>query len=364
MNRPLRILLAFNPFKGTLSAAQAGAAVAQGLRSARPGLHVDVLASADGGPGTLAALRAARGGRLRRLRVPGPLGRPVDAAWLDLGVEAVIESAQAVGLERVAPGRRDALASHSEGLGWLLRAAARAGKRRAYVGLGGTACTDGGAGMAKVLGWRLEDAQGRALAPGGGALQGLRKMHRPQRMVLGRMQVLGLCDVDAPLFGPRGAAHVYAPQKGATPAQVRRLDAGLRRLARVADHGLARVPGAGAAGGLGFGLMAFAGARLLPGAATLLALAGLEARLRRADLVITGEGRLDRQSLQGKLPVVVAAAARRLGRPCVALCGRVALASAALRKAGFSAALEAPARQGPQAAAVLSRVARAWLASC
>jgi glycerate kinase len=346
-----------NPFKGTLSAVQAGAAVARGLRRSARGFRVDVLAAADGGPGTLDAVRSARGGRLRRLRVPGPLGRPVEAAWLDLGTDALIESAQAIGLERVSPSRRDALASHSEGLAWLLLAAAKAGKRRAFVGLGGSACSDGGAGLARALGWRLEDAQGSDLAPGGGSLIQLARLRSPQRSRLGRMQVLALCDVDNPLHGVRGAAHVFSPQKSASPAQVLRLDLGLKRLARIVDPALARQPGAGAAGGLGFGLMAFTGARLLPGAATLLALGGLGPRLRQADLVITGEGCLDTQSLHGKLPAVVAAEARRLGKPCFALCGRIKLGSGALKKAGFRAAIAAPGKTSAQAARALVQAA-------
>lgn len=359
----MRILLAFNPFKGTLSAAQATAAVARGLRRARPGVRIDALAAADGGPGTLAAMQRSAGGRLRSLRVPGPLGRPVLAQWLDLGPDALIESAQAVGLERVPAGKRDALAAHSEGLAWLLMEAARLGKRRAYVGLGGSACTDGGSGLARGLGWRFKDAAGRELAPGGGSLASLRRLRSPLRRRLGRLQVLALCDVDNPLAGARGAARVYGPQKGARPAQVRVLDAGLRRLARLVDPRLARVPGAGAAGGLGFGLMAFTGARLLPGAATLLALAGIDARLRRADWVLSGEGRLDAQSLRGKLPAVLAAQAQRHRKPCVALCGQSALGPAAGKRAGFTQVIEAPGRSPAGAAKALERAAWAWLRS-
>lgn len=352
-----RVLVAFNPFKGTLSAAQANAAVARSLLRSARSYSVDVLQAADGGPGTLAAVQAARGGRLRHLRVPGPLGRPVDAAWLDLGEDALIESAQAIGLERVRPQHRNAMASDSEGLGWLLLAVAKAGKKRAYVGLGGSASTDGGSGLARALGWRLEGPQGRALAPGGGALRDLQRLRSPRQNPLGRLQVLALCDVDNPLTGAQGAAKVFSPQKGARPSQVLQLEAGLRRLARVVDPALAKHPGAGAAGGLGFGLMAFTGAKLLPGAATLLAMAGLEQRLRRADWVLTGEGCLDKQSLRGKLTVVLASEAKRHGKPCVALCGRITLSSNALKQAGFRAAIAAPGKTPAQAARALAQAA-------
>lgn len=354
----MRLLLAINPFKERLSAAQATAAVARGLR--RPGWRLERLAVADGGPGTLAALKAASGGRWRTLRVPGPLGRPVNARWLDLGADAVIESAEAIGLHRVPLDRRDALAAHSEGLAWLLLQAARLGKRRAYVGLGGSASSDGGTGLARALGWGFLDAAGAALPLGGGSLPWLRRLRSPLKRRLGRLQVLALCDVDDPLYGPRGAAHSYAPQKGARPAQARLLDAGLRRLARLAAPALAQQPGSGAAGGLGFGLQAFAGAKLLPGAATLLALAGFDARLSQADWVITGEGCLDKQTLRGKLPAVVAAQAKRRGIPCLVVCGKNKLSPKAARAAGFTRILCAPAKDSRTAGRALEAAAKNW----
>lgn len=340
----MKILLCFNPFKGTLSAREATDAVARGLRRAQPRWRLQRLAAADGGPGTLAALRAQAGGRLRHARVSGPLGDPVRAAWLDLGASAVIESAEAIGLQRLPRGRRDALRAQSLGLGQLLNAVARAGKRRVFVGLGGSACTDGGTGAARAAGWRFLDAAGGELPLGGGALAGLAKVLPPARSAWKGLEFKALCDVDAPLFGARGAASTFGPQKGASPAQVKRLDAGLRRLAAKRRPALARRPGAGAAGGLGYGLMAFGGARLLPGARTLLELAGLDALLARCDVVLTGEGSLDAQSLQGKLPAVVAQAGRRAGKPCVALCGRVRLKPSQWRRAGFSEAWAAPGR--------------------
>jgi glycerate kinase len=349
-------LVAPNPYKGTLSAASAAAALAAGL--GRAGFVARRLPLADGGPGTLAALRAALGGRLRRVRVEGPLGAPRMAAWLDLpGGLAVVESAEAIGLQRVPAARRDAMAAGTAGLGQLLLAVAAAGKRRVLVGLGGSASTDGGSGMARVLGWRFLDAAGAALAPGGGPLAGLARVRRPRRRALGGLRMEALCDVAAPLHGPHGAARAYGPQKGATPAQVRALDAGLRRLAALTAPGLGLAPGAGAAGGLGFGLQAFAGARLRPGAEALMDGCGLEAALAKADLLVTGEGCLDAQSLQGKLPAVLAGRARAMGKPCVAVVGRCALSERAWRRAGFSAVLVAPGGDAVSAAKALERAA-------
>ena len=353
----MRVLLAPNAFKGTLSAQAAAAALRRGLRRARPGWSVDTLPLADGGPGTLEALRAALGGRLRPVKVEDALGRMRQAKWLDLpGGLAVVESAQALGLEWIEPGERDALAAGSEGLGRLLLAVAGDGKRELLLGLGGSASTDGGSGAARALGWRFLDKSGQDLGPGGGALAGLWAVLSPRRPRLGRLKLHVLCDVDAPLSGVRGAAKVYAPQKGADPAQVRRLDQGLRRLAACTSPELAKVPGAGAAGGLGFGLMAFAGAGLRPGAETLLRLCGFGARLKRADVLVTGEGRLDAQSLQGKLPTVLAAAARKAGRPCLAVVGRCDLKAAAWRKAGFGSVLEAPGPDPAKARRALERL--------
>lgn len=312
-----RFLVAPNDFKGSLSAAQAARAMARGIRAGLPGSDCELLPLADGGPGTLHALRQALGGRPRLSPVLNSLGNKTRARWLEIGPGlAFIESAEAVGLKH----GKDPLRAHSFGLGQLLLAANTAGMRQVWVGLGGSATSDGGSGMARALGWRFLDAKGLELGAGGAALAGLARVEKP-RSRLG-LKVKVLCDVDNPLLGPRGAAKVYSPQKGASPAQVRRLEAGLRRLAAFLPKGLSTRPGAGAAGGLGAGLMAFAGARLVPGAAEILKLSRFQARLRRCDAVITGEGRLDSQSLRGKLPWSVAMAAMAAGRPCVIVCGK------------------------------------------
>jgi glycerate kinase len=313
-----RVLIAPNPFKHCLSGPQVAAALARGFRRAH--WQVDALPLADGGPGTLDALQAALGGKRRRARVKDALGRRVSAAWLKLGPLAIIESAQAIGLERLGQRRRPLLAS-SEGLGQLLLAAQRAGCREAWVGLGGSASTDGGTGMARALGWIFQDAEGQELAPGGGSLAALAQVQAPAQRL--RLKVRVLCDVQNPLYGAQGAAWIFGPQKGADRAQILVLEKGLRRLAQLHAAPRARQAGAGAAGGLGYGLMAFAGARLRPGAEALLRLTGFAARLRRADLVVSGEGRLDAQTWQGKLPARVLAAARKAGKPCVLVVGEL-----------------------------------------
>lgn len=339
----MRVLLAPNPFKHCLRAAQVAGHLAHGFRAA--GWQVDALPLADGGPGTLDAVQAALGGQRRYARVADALGRPIRAAWLKLGRLAVIESAEAIGLERLGA-RRAPLEASTEGLGQMLLAVQRAGCKEAWVGLGGSATTDGGTGLARALGWRFVDAEGRDLSRGGASLASLAKVLRPKKKLL-RLKVRVLCDVRNPLTGPRGAARVFGPQKGASVAQVRRLELGLRRLARLHRPTLARQAGAGAAGGAAYGSLAFADAGLRPGAETLLQLTRFQARLRRADLVVTGEGRLDAQTLQGKLPAVVLAAARKAGKACALVAGEVrgsaqawqrrgALAALALRRPGFS----------------------------
>jgi glycerate kinase len=315
-------LISPNPFKGTYSALQVANALRRGLIQA--GVHVKdicLIPMADGGPGTLDVLQTALGGKFRRARVQGPLGKIRSARWLKVGRLAVIESAEAVGLTLVPKHDRNALAASSYGLGQLILAARVAGCGEILLGLGGTATTDGGAGMAQALGWRLRDAQGEDLKPGGESLGRLESVRAPSLKRFSRLKIKVLCDVKNPLYGIRGAAHVFSPQKGASPIQVKILDQGLRRLARFMRPGLSSYSGGGAAGGLGAGLMHFCGARLVPGATTLMRLSGFSSSLRRSDIVFTGEGYFDSQSLQGKLPYAVAQKARALGKRCVIFCG-------------------------------------------
>jgi len=327
----MRILIAPDKFRGTLTAAQAAAAIATGWRRARPGDRLEEVPLADGGEGTMDALVAALGGQRREARVRGPLGDPLDAAYAMVPVEGgtlgVVEMALASGLTLLAQGRRDPLRASTRGTGDLMLAAARSGASEILVSLGGSATTDGGAGMAQALGVRLLDAAGSEIGPGGAGLLDLARIDASglDRAVR-RVGVQAACDVDSPLTGPRGAAHVFGPQKGASADDVLLLDRALGHLAAVVHRDLGidvrAVPGAGAAGGLGAGLVAFLGARLRPGVDLVMDAVRLWDHLEEADLVITGEGAFDASSLRGKVPAGVLAAARTIGVRALVLCGR------------------------------------------
>jgi glycerate kinase len=323
----MRVVVAPQEYKGTLSAAEAAAAMAEAVRRVLPGADVLVLPLADGGPGTTAAIVAAAGGSARTANVTGPLGAKVDAEWglLDDGT-AVIEMAAAAGLLLVDERERDPRIATTYGVGELILAAMDAGCRRMIVGLGGSATNDGGAGMAQALGVRFLDAQGRELPPGGSALA------RLDRIDISRIdarvsdcEVLGATDVRNPLCGPEGASIVYGPQKGASPEVARELDKALRRYAEIIERDLgvsvAGVPGAGAAGGLGAGLIAFVGATIRPGIDVIAKVVRLAERIRGADLVLTGEGRLDWQTVFGKTVAGVARIARAEGVPVIVVPG-------------------------------------------
>lgn len=341
----MRVIVAPDKFKGTLTAAEAAAAIALGVRRAAPDAEVVVTPVADGGEGTVDAAVAA-GFRRVVVTVSGPAGDPVAAAMAVRGVTAVIEMAEASGLRALSGGRPDAATARTAttfGTGQLIAAALDAGATRVVLGIGGSATTDGGAGMATALGARLADAQGRRLGPGGAALAALATIDVTgfDPRVSGA-DVTVASDVDNPLVGPHGAAAIYGPQKGAGPAEVAELDAALRRYADVVGAQLGvdprRAPGAGAAGGLGYGAMVFLGARLEPGIDLLLGLVGFAEALAGADLVFTGEGSLDRQTLHGKAPVGVARAAATAGVPTIALAGQLQVPAPELRDAGFVAA--------------------------
>jgi glycerate kinase len=303
-------------------------AIERGVRAVFPGAEVVKVPIADGGEGTVEALVVATGGRAVETEVHGPLGEPVRARWgvLGDGATAVIEMAAASGLPLVPPDRRDPRVTTTRGTGELVRAALDAGLRRIVLGIGGSATNDGGTGMARALGIRFLDEGGRDLPEGGAALARLARVDLSgvDRRV-GDADLLVACDVDNPLTGPRGASAVYGPQKGATPAMVQELDAALGRFAGVAraatGRDVDRVPGAGAAGGLGAGLLLFTPARLRPGVEIVLETTGFDGRVRDADLVVTGEGRTDFQTAMGKAPVGVAAAAKRHGVPVICLAG-------------------------------------------
>ncbi|MEY9815361.1 glycerate kinase [Streptomyces albogriseolus] len=330
-----RVLVAADKFKGSLTAVEVAERVIAGLRRVRPDLRAEALPVADGGDGTVAAAVAA-GFERHEVRVSGPLGDEVTAAYALRDGTAVVEMAEASGLQRLPEGVFAPLTASTYGSGELLRAALDAGARSIVFGVGGSATTDGGAGMLAALGARFLTASGEPVRPGGAALaelatadlSGLDPRLRSVEFVLAS-------DVDNPLTGPKGAAAVYGPQKGASPEDVERLDAALAHLVKVLDaSALAASPGAGAAGGIGFAAL-LVGARFRPGIEVMLDVLGFASALERADLVITGEGSLDEQTLHGKAPAGVAAAARAAGKDVVAVCGRLALAPEVLGRAGI-----------------------------
>jgi glycerate kinase len=328
----MRVLVAPDKFKGTLTAAEAARAISAGWRRGDPGAEVDEVPVADGGEGTLDALVEALDGRTERIRVTGPLGDPVDADFGLAGGEgltAVVEMARASGLGLISEDRRDPMRATTVGTGELILGAARHRPKRIIVCIGGSATNDGGAGMAQALGARLRDEAGRDLPPGGAALRALASIDTSQIAPEVRdTDIVVATDVENPLTGPHGASAVYGPQKGASPEQVSMLDEGLRHLAAVIlrDLGLdvRDVPGAGAAGGLGAGLIAFLGARVRPGFEVVAEAVGLAGRLEAADVAVTGEGRFDAQSERGKAPAGVLRMAREAGCRAVLIAGEVA----------------------------------------
>ncbi|MFJ3231837.1 glycerate kinase [Streptomyces sp. NPDC086787] len=331
------MLIAADKFKGSLTAAQVAERVTAGLRRVVPDLEVESLPVADGGDGTVAAALAA-GFERREVRVAGPLGQQVGAAFALRDGTAVLEMAEASGLQRLPAGVLAPLTASTYGSGELLLAALDAGARTIVFGVGGSATTDGGAGMLSALGARFLDERGEPVPPGGGGLAALARADLTgldPRLTAVDLVLAG--DVDNPLTGPTGAAAVYGPQKGASPDQVAALDAALTHFAAVVGAEHAAAPGAGAAGGLGYGALLL-GARFRPGIEVMLDVLGFASALERASLVITGEGSLDEQTLHGKAPAGVAAAARAAGRTVVAVCGRLALAPAALERAGITRA--------------------------
>ena len=346
-----RVLIASDKFKGSLSAAGVAAALGAGIRGVRPDTTVVVAPVADGGEGTLEAALAS-GHREVVVTAAGPTGVAGRARYARSGDRAVIELAEVCGLGRLPGGTPAPLRASSRGVGEVIAAAVADGCRHVVLGVGGSASTDGGAGMVAALGARLLDGDGREVRDGGGALGEVRRLDLTGlRRALAGVELVVACDVTNPLTGPTGAAAVYGPQKGASPADVAVLDAALAHWAdlvadavgadgMVADGlgtDLRERPGAGAAGGVGFAAMALLGARLRSGAELVLELAGFGDLLRHADLVVTGEGSLDEQSLQGKAPVGVATAAGAAGVPVVAVCGRSTLDPERLRAAGFAA---------------------------
>jgi glycerate kinase len=341
--RPRRVLIAPQAFKGSVDAVRVASAIARGLRRVWPDVECDELPLADGGEGTVRALVHATGGRTRRSRAHDPLGREIEAEWglLGDGRTAVVEMAAASGLPLLRPEERDPRITSTRGTGELMLEAAMSGASRVVIGIGGSATNDGGSGMARAIGFRFLDREGSDLPEGGAALARLHRIegHVDPRLMRVRIEVAS--DVTNPLLGPEGASAVFGPQKGATPEVVAELDAALARYADVIERFVGRdvrnVPGAGAAGGLGAGLIAFADAKLRSGAQIVMTATRFAERAARADLVVTGEGRMDVQSTYGKLTGSVIARAKELGRPVVAIVGGIGGGADALLAAGLSA---------------------------
>ena len=351
MTPTTRLVIAPDSFGGALDSVTVAQAIAQGWARVRPGDDVRLAPMADGGEGTLAALTAALGDAAVRhtLSTVDALGRPVEADWLELGDgEAFIEMAEASGLARLAPNERTpdaARRASTRGTGELLRAALDAGAKRITLGLGGSATTDGGSGLLTALGLRLLDAEGHALPPGGAALAGISRVEvdglDPR---LENVTLTIASDVTNLLCGANGAAATYGPQKGADDAAVQELDAALAAwgdaIERATGRLVADIPGAGAAGGTTAGLLGFTGAKVRPGVEVVAELIGLGDALEAADLVITGEGRADEQTLSGKAAMGVARLARSRNAPVILLCGALGPGAAALDASGTFAVVQ------------------------
>lgn len=360
-----RVLLAPAAFKGTLAAAEVAECLAEGIRARRSDAEIVTVPVADGGDGLLDACLTAGFTRVPVAAVDA-VGVPAKTAYARRGADAVIELAAVCGLAGLGESRAPMTAT-SRGAGEVLAAALDAGCTRVVLGLGGSASTDGGAGLLRALGARPLDASGTEIGDGGGPLAGVAALDLTglhPRLRAGGVRVEVACDVDNPLTGPSGAAEVYGPQKGAGPDQVRALDAALTRWADVvaaatgAGHATGSDhrddPGAGAAGGAGFAAIAVLGARPRPGTQLVFDLTGFADRLARADLVIAGEGSLDEQTLRGKAPAGVAAAARRAGVPVVGVAGRCLLDDSRTRQAGFTEVYSLLAEAGSEHEALTS----------
>ncbi len=324
-----KILLVPDSFKGTLSSRQVCQVMAGQLRRFFPQAQVKSIPVADGGEGSVEAFLAAAGGERRTRTVTGPFGEPVEAFYgvLGDGRTAVIEMAACAGLP-LAEGRLNPERATTYGVGELLLAAKEAGCTKAILGLGGSCTNDGGAGAAAALGAKFTRADGAAFVPSGGTLGEIAALDvSPVAQALQGMELTAMCDIDNPLYGEAGAAAVFAPQKGADAAMVARLDAGLRHLGQVSARCLGRdfshLPGAGAAGGLGFGMAAFCGAQLRMGIDAVLDAVGFDSLLPGTDMVFTGEGKIDSQSARGKVVSGVAARCRKAGVPVVAVVGQI-----------------------------------------
>lgn len=365
-----RVVLAPDAFRGSVTAAGVADRLADGLASSRDDVRPVRCPIADGGEGTLDAALGA-GYRRVPVRATGPLGRPVESGIAIRDGVAVVEMADACGMGRIGAARLDPLSASSRGVGDLVRAALDLGCHKIVLAVGGSASTDGGAGMLSALGARLLDADGISVSPGGVGLTQLSRVDFSGLDArLKQTKIVLASDVDNPLLGPDGAAAVYGPQKGAGESEVRLLERALTRWAELVDLEAAGLPAAGAAGGVGFAAMAVLGARMRPGIEVVLDLVGLRDVVEGADLVVTGEGRLDRQTLRGKAVAGVASVARAFGVPVVAVCGSLDLSSDEIGRLGLRRAYSLsdlepdPQRCLAEAADLVERVGRRIGAEC
>jgi glycerate kinase len=340
----MKIVVAPDSFKGSLTALQAAEAIEQGLRRVFPDAVIKKTPMADGGEGTVQSLVDATGGQLLVEQVAAPLGDEIEAEYGILGdrTTAVIEMAAASGLTLVPRKQRNPLVTTTYGTGQLIKAALDRGCRKLIIGIGGSATNDGGAGMAEALGAKLLTSDGKPIPPGGGGLSALNMIDLSELdSRLAATTTVVACDVDNPLTGTNGAAHVYGPQKGATPQMVETLDANLAHFASVVQRDTGKVvgeiPGAGAAGGLGAGLIAFLDAELKSGVEIVIGAVQLEKQLESATLVVTGEGEINFQTVFGKTPVGVAKLAKRYGIPVIAIAGSIAEGAEEVHEAGIDA---------------------------
>jgi glycerate kinase len=322
----MRILIAPDKFKGSLSAREVAGNIALGLRGVLPDVKIDTVPMADGGEGTAEVICNALGGSWVRCNAHDPLGRKIDAsyAWIESWHLAVIEMSEAAGMRRLSEDDRDPLLANTFGVGEMILNAAQKGARELIVGLGGSATNDGGFGMARALGFRFFSEGKRELTGGVRELQKLEHIERLRDLSLPK--IVAAVDVRNRLLGENGATRVFGPQKGAGDDKIEILERALAKLANIVSKEFGidyrNEPGAGAAGGLGFGLMSFCGAKIRPGFEVVAEAADLESKMTNAELVITGEGSLDRQTLEGKTPAGIARLARKLGKPVFAIAGR------------------------------------------
>ncbi len=323
----MKILIAPDKFKGALGAREVAENIAKGLRDILPGVKIEIVTMADGGEGTVEVICNARGGSWVQCKAHDPLGREIDAryAWIGDKKIAVMEMSEVAGMRRLSESERDPLRANTFGVGEMILDAARRGAAEIIIGLGGSATNDGGFGMARALDFRFfEHEHEQELEGAVTELAGLKRIEKPEDLEL--PNIIAAVDVKNPLLGENGATRVFGPQKGATKANIDVLERSLTRLADVAAQQFGfdyrNEPGAGAAGGLGFGLMSFCGAKIRPGFDVVAEAVDLEAKIKDADIVITGEGSLDRQTLEGKTPAGVARVARKLGKAVFAIVGR------------------------------------------